>query len=217
METLETTPGRCILTVAGKERESFEITEETFDHMVELGQWFMDDTIDDWEERYPDCKDLSYIVINLESGDVRRWKIWTRAKSVNYDSTDGWFNNYKITDLPICIAAEDPGKPFSVIGSPSNDWLYKDINHLTGLQFDYLAEIKLEKEINWGFNGVNALMLFKEKCEEYTTMNQRGDEYVLIKYNPEIGYWFGTIGEETMNDPKINVYAKTLVKDEETS
>ena len=28
METLETTPGRCILTVAGKERESFEITEE---------------------------------------------------------------------------------------------------------------------------------------------------------------------------------------------
>ena len=50
METLETTPGRCILTVAGKERESFEITEETFDHMVELGQWFMDDTIVDWEK-----------------------------------------------------------------------------------------------------------------------------------------------------------------------
>ena len=82
-----------------------------------------------------------------------------------------------------------------------------DINHFTGLQVDYLAELKITDQVHWGFNGFNAVMLFKQKCDEYTSINKLGEEFVEMKYNPDIGYWFGEIKEETI-DSDINLYYK---------
>ena len=201
-------PDICRLIINGKEYESFEVTEETAGHAIEMIEWILDDIMDRWEERFEDCKGASYIAINLEIGDQHFWRLWTRAKTIAYQADDGWFSDrYPITDLPISIIADAPDRPFAVKGSPSTDWLYNDINHFTGLQVDYLAELKITDQVHWGFNGFNAVMLFKQKCDEYTSINKLGEEFVEMKYNPDIGYWFGEIKEETI-DSDINLYYK---------
>lgn len=230
-------PKHFILTVNGKERinedlnlERYSENEEAFDPGP-IMERFLDWILDDWEEEYPDVKHKSYVTIRIDIGDTVYWKLWTRAKRLRYESTDGWGESYPVTDLPICIEAKTPDAcimrfedgsifqvPFCPRNTPSTDWLYKDINHFTGLQVDYVGEIKIGETINWGLNGVNALLLFRRLCDENTCINMAGKEFVKLYSNPEIGYWFGELKPETVFSEQNRYYRerdKSIVVDGE--
>lgn len=223
-------PNYFILTVNGKEWIKRDLNEEKDFETGPIMEKFLDWVLDDWEEEYPDVKNKSYVTIRIDIGNPdlfatnatqTYWKLWTRAKRLRYESTDGWGESYPVTDLPICIEAKTPEAcilryedgsvfqiPFCPRNTPSTDWLYKDINHFTGLQVDYVGEIKIGETINWGLNGVNALLLFRRLCDENTCINMAGKEFVKLYSNPEIGYWFGELKPETVFSEQNRYYRK---------
>ena len=131
-----------------------------------------------------------------------RHSIWAWFKSTKYQSKDGWSTDYEVTDMPIRISTYVPHpryipKSLKAAGEFER-WLYKDINNPDNTQLDYVAEIKVDKTINWGINGLNALLLFKQLCDDHEVANPHGRDFILINYNPYIGYWFGNITHEAL-------------------
>ena len=186
--------------------------EEPMDSIMMMMEKFHDMTLADWEEKYPDIIGKSYTPVVLCYGNTVYVSIWTWANSVHYESADRYNKLvYHITDDPIRI---DYGQlpcryttdRFSVKGSPSGNWLFRDINHMTGYQTDYVAEITFGSEMNWGFNGANAVLIFRELCDRFTNVTKNGRTYVGMKYYPGVGYWFGSILESTMYGPTNEFY-----------
>lgn len=172
----------------------------TLDEFMSAYNWV---TLSDWEEIFPDLKCAPYVEVILYNNDAMlRHSIWAWFKSTKYQSKDGWSTDYEVTDMPIRISTYVPHpryipKSLKAAGEFER-WLYKDINNPDNTQLDYVAEIKVDKTINWGINGLNALLLFKQLCDDHEVANPHGRDFILINYNPYIGYWFGNITHEAL-------------------
>lgn len=160
-------------------------------------------TLSDWEEMFPDLKCAPYVEVVLYDKDAMlRHSIWAWFKSTKYQSKDGWTTEYEVTEMPICISTYVPHPSYVPKSLKAirefEHWLYKDINKPDNTQLDYVAQITIDKTIDWGINGLNALLIFKQLCDDYEVANPHGGNFVLINYNPYIGYWFGAIHQDTL-------------------
>lgn len=183
---------------------------------------FRNKTLVDWEEEFPEIKNHRYtridmtLTVNTPDADVEiihEVSTWTWVKSINYDTADGYMSNYPITDIPVRFddVKGIPFKPSKVDGSK---YLFADINHFTGLPFvDYVGEISwTDRDLNWGFNRMNAVIRFKELVDKYQSVNREGKPYVSIKWLHGVGYWFGDLKKETIESEQNAYYNKETGK-----
>lgn len=177
-------------------------------------------TLEYYEKTFPDdAKNKAYVAVDVFvslyvcDGDHEKshtvvtslpQRIWTRCQKLLNETTDGYVHTIPVTETPIMIQFESFPDFFVPVGDdPIRLWLFTDINHMTNTQIDYCAEIKIKESINWGFNGINAVLLFRQQCEKYTQVMMNPDgtpagEFIQINYHPHIGYWFGTLLLETV-------------------
>lgn len=191
--------------------------------------------------------------------------IWTRATSVQYESSNGWKTSYKITEDPICFvrefdnfAEEDPTCLANVFVGKYNYsrllstngvshtvqdyrfdlkrdavrinhiWLMQTVQSTPSVQTNFIADITIDStpvNINWGFNGANAVMLFRKMCKQYrkTCKLEPSGGVVVIHFCKSIGAWMQDNlsldelhpliqNEVTMNNPKeVNIWSGSIV------
>ncbi len=156
--------------------------------------------------------------------------VWTRAISVEYESSDGWRTRYEITEDPICFVSEFGGsmymkvleteaggqehfvQPMSFnvkddIVRNNHLWLMQDL-FATSPQTNYVADLKFvisrwfgdntdepshadTLSVNWGFNGVNAVLIFRDMCRKYRKPcdGEPSGGIVIIHYQQGLGAW----------------------------
>lgn len=192
--------------------------------VVEEVHHYFDWTLEDLEKLYPnETKDRRYTKVTLDCVEIdgngiltkllkRDVSTWTWVKSINYDTADGYMSNYPITEIPVRFT-DVTGIPFKPSTSNGPNYLYTDINHLTGLTFDYVGEITWDdNDINWGFNQFNAVIRLKDLIDKYQSVNCEGKPYVNINWMHGIGYWFGEITKETIYSETNAYYNKQTGK-----
>lgn len=209
-------------------------------------------SLSQWEEELPQMKEniTNYLrlttsrVVDDTPQDIKvdtyvREIVWTRAKSVEYASSDGWKITYHITEDPICFVYEfgrvvqDPDSDSKQYGRlmehlvekeglgngshivqprgfilkkdsirGSHMWLMQDII-ATSPQTNYVADLKFTRlnftnspgkivlDLNWGFNGANAVLIFREMCEKYRkpSLTELSGGVVVIHLCTGIGAW----------------------------
>ena len=148
----------------------------------------------------------NYISVDVMDETEQYWGgcVWVPPGTVTVTTTDG---HERVVEFGVFtqIVEVNPGieglelEPFFPLSPPNLDFLY-DINNPQHLGFDIIATPKCTAEsFEWGFNGGNGIMAFKELYDKHTKWDaDKRHMRVIVYHNRYMGYHFDQANRSTI-------------------